>query len=135
MIADRLSMHELGNLVTILLIIMMILCLLRLFFQTLKKPLQASFYLIILFLVLAIVVMGLRLNEIYQTNPAIVVVSEAHAHFEPSVSGEVHYKLREGERVDIKGEYDGWVAVERWDGKKGYLKETEIIPIRVEKKE
>lgn len=78
---------------------------------------------------------GLAKSLSVETFPAIVVVPEAHARFEPSNTGEVHYSLHEGERVEIKGEYDGWFAVERWDGKKGYLKETETIPIKLEKKE
>lgn len=56
-----------------------------------------------------------------QRTEAIVMVPNADAHYGPSDSATVFFKLYEGTKVNILKEKDGWSRVRRLDGRNGWV--------------
>jgi len=51
----------------------------------------------------------------------VIGVKEQPARFEPAEDGTVHFSLREGSKVEVTEERQGWLQVSRCDGRRGWV--------------
>lgn len=96
------------------------------FKRYLKIPLLVS----VACLVLLLTATGVSIFG-HNANQAVVVKGETIARFEPASTGGAYYTLKEGSSVVIDSTREGWVLVRRLDGKKGWVPEEDIKPVKV----
>ena len=64
---------------------------------------------------------GAALGQAMDRLGAAVCVGKAEARFEPNLQGTVYFRVPDGTEVRILREKDGWVKIERPDGKAGWV--------------
>ncbi|AZR73239.1 hypothetical protein BBF96_07480 [Anoxybacter fermentans] len=125
-LTDYLTLRELALLTSVFYTLIVILIMLWLFIPKLRQYLKIPVFIVLLCFILFSVGTGLSAYWRYFTNPAIVVVKETVARFEPSLMGEVHYTLTEGDSVEVETIRNGWFLIRRYDGKKGWVQDKEV---------
>jgi tetratricopeptide (TPR) repeat protein len=62
-----------------------------------------------------------------------VVISEGDtpARFEPAENGTVHFVLKEGTRLRVLEQREGWVQVARCDGRRGWVRKASIEGLQI----
>lgn len=98
----------------------------QMYLPKMRSRLKVSVVVVGGLLVVSLLLTGVGGYYLYYTNPGIIVNEEAIARFEPSDSGEAHFTLALGDRVEIRSQRHEWVSVERADGKKGWVKVGEV---------
>lgn len=61
-----------------------------------------------------------------------IVIREDNALFEPRAEATTHFRLFQGNAVTARKTENGWVKVERFDGKSGWVKEDTVERVAVE---
>lgn len=99
-------------------------------FAILKRDLRKKIvYLSILISTLLVVSLSLFFIQFYNTvlqKQAVVIISKVEAKFEPFDDATRFFTLYEGETVVVTTTRKDWVKVKRIDGKKGWIKKTDI---------
>jgi tetratricopeptide (TPR) repeat protein len=65
----------------------------------------------------------------WQQQAVVVVDGESPARFEPSASGTLHFVLKEGSRVDVTDQREGWMQVTRCDGRRGWIERAALADL------
>lgn len=125
-IGSYLTVRELAIWSSVILTVLVVLVLVQMYLSKVRSWLKVPVVVVGVALVVSLLVTGVSGYYRYYTNQGIIVSNEAIARFEPSETGEAHFTLVLGERVEIGSLRHEWVSVERVDGKKGWVKVGEV---------
>lgn len=90
-----------------------------------KAQRKLFYYLAGAFFALLIMILPSFIGEIYGTEfqeKAVIMLEETEVRFEPNDDATVHFKLHEGDVIQITRSQGDWHQVRRYDGKMGWLK-------------
>jgi len=120
-LSDRMSTHRLGWITTALYTLLFLV----LATQRLWSPRPRWLLYVAATLGILLIVSGssFAYQALADRRPAAVVTrgGEASVRFEPAESGTVHYTLKEGSLVRVLEPREGWLQVERCDGRRGWI--------------
>lgn len=74
--------------------------------------------------------LGFRAVQVELAQTAVVTAAEeVSVRFEPAQAGTEHFRVREGSRVEITGNREGWYQIQRRDGRRGWVPRDAVTPM------
>lgn len=131
-VGNIVNRREMAWMVSMVVTAVTVLIMFRLLLPQSKDHLQIP--LTVMLVLLGVVLVGSVFSAIDGSRDlAVVVAKEVTARFEPTESGGEHFTLKEGNQAIIGATREGWVLLQRSDGKKGWVKAEEVEPLQLAK--
>ena len=122
-LADRATTGELATLASGLWFGLWVLLALRLVVQRAPAAFSRGAWAAGVLLMLATGSLVLRIGDVELTRSAVVTAAgETAVRFEPSASGTQHFVVKEGAVLHVTGQREGWLQVQRHDGRRGWVR-------------